>query len=86
MVSVVAQNFSASKLPLNKVTVYNDRAEVCRVIQCQVNEGITNILVEKLPDSLDSNSIRVEGYGNDASIVEVKFEEKPATIVSNMFI
>jgi len=67
----LTHTFDVSNLPVNQVTVYDDRAEVCRLIQCHINQGISNIIVGKLSDSVAVNSIRVEGYGSDASIVEV---------------
>lgn len=76
------QKFEASSLPTDHVTVYSDRAEVCKIVKCNLKNGVNEIVVEKLSNSIDSNSIRVEGTGSNASIAEVKYSEKPALKVS----
>jgi len=82
MASSNSVKFDAGNLPTSHVTVFSDRAEVCKTIKCHVNKGVNEILVEKLSNSIDSNSIRVEGFGANASIAEVKYSEKPAMRVN----
>jgi len=80
MVATNSQKFEVGHLSTSHVTVFSDRAEVCKLIKCHVYKGVNEIVVEKLSNSIDSNSIRVEGFGANASIAEVKYSETPATI------
>ncbi|XP_048249176.1 protein F37C4.5-like isoform X2 [Haliotis rufescens] len=70
--------FLSPECPVEKVTVYSDRAEVCRQIHTTVVKGVNEIVLKQLPASIDSDSIRVEGTGQ-ATIAEVTFQRKHTT-------
>ncbi|XP_067674170.1 protein F37C4.5-like isoform X2 [Haliotis asinina] len=70
--------FLSPECPVEKVTVYSDRAEVCRQIHTNVVKGVNEIVLKQLPASIDSDSIRVEGTGQ-ATIAEVTFQRKYTT-------
>ncbi|XP_046560461.1 protein F37C4.5-like isoform X1 [Haliotis rubra] len=70
--------FLSPECPVEKVTVYSDRAEVCRQIHTSVVKGVNEIVLKQLPASIDSDSIRVEGTGQ-ATIAEVTFQRKHTT-------
>ncbi|XP_067674172.1 protein F37C4.5-like isoform X2 [Haliotis asinina] len=70
--------FLSPECPVEKVTVYSDRAEVCRQIHTSVVKGVNEIVLKQLPASIDSDSIRVEGTGQ-ATIAEVTFQKKRTT-------
>ncbi|XP_071113457.1 protein F37C4.5-like [Haliotis cracherodii] len=75
----IGQNeFLSPECPVEKVTVYSDRAEVCRQIHTTVVKGVNEIVLKQLPASIDSDSIRVEGTGQ-ATIAEVTFQRKHTT-------
>ncbi len=50
--------FSSPDCAVKKVTVYSDRAEVCRQIDTSVVKGVNQIILKQLPASIDSDSIR----------------------------
>ncbi|KAK7107435.1 hypothetical protein V1264_015367 [Littorina saxatilis] len=64
--------FAAPDCPVEKVTVYPDRAEVCRRVEASLVAGLNQVVIKNLPDMVDSDSIRVEGKGA-ATITEVVF-------------
>ncbi|KNE72951.1 hypothetical protein AMAG_17181 [Allomyces macrogynus ATCC 38327] len=64
----------AAKYPINKVTVYQDRAEVKRTLAALAlprRQGACVVRVRGISDAVDSDSIRVDGRG-DAVIVDVR--------------
>ena len=66
--------------PVEKVTVYADRAEVTRGLQLSLDAaGDYEIKVEWLPNCVDTDSIRVDGTG-DIVLQEVSYgvHHKPA--------
>lgn len=70
--------FMAPDCPVEKVTVYPDRAEVCRRVETSLEEGTNQVVIKKLPQMVDSDSIRVEGMG-EATIMEVVFQKETVT-------
>ncbi|KAJ3360461.1 hypothetical protein GGF32_008409 [Allomyces javanicus] len=67
----------AAKYPINKVTVYQDRAEVKRTLAALAlprRQGACIVRVRGISDAVDSDSIRVDGRG-DAVIVDVVAKE-----------
>ncbi|KAJ3360303.1 hypothetical protein GGF31_003383 [Allomyces arbusculus] len=67
----------AAKYPINKVTVYQDRAEVKRTLAALSlprRQGACIVRVRGISDAVDSDSIRVDGRG-DAVIVDVVAKE-----------
>lgn len=67
--------FIAPECPVDKVTVYPDRAEICRRVDTSLSEGLNQVVLKKLPDTVDPDSIRVEGKGA-ATITEVVFQSE----------
>ncbi|XP_050390372.2 protein F37C4.5 isoform X6 [Patella vulgata] len=67
--------FLSPACPVRRITVYADRAEVCRVINTKPKKGINEILLKNLPECIDGDSIRVEGKG-EATIEEVSYQLK----------
>ncbi|RUS90374.1 hypothetical protein EGW08_001869 [Elysia chlorotica] len=64
----------AADCPMTKVTVYTDRAEVCRRHECKLKSGKNELHVTHFVEA-DEDSIRVEGHGK-ATIAEVSFQSK----------
>ncbi|KAK3700999.1 hypothetical protein RRG08_063253 [Elysia crispata] len=58
--------------PMTKVTVYIDRAEVCRRHECKIKAGKNELHITHFVEA-DEDSIRVEGHGK-ATIAEVSFQ------------
>lgn len=50
--------FFAPECALEKVVVYPDRAEVCRRVEAALEIGQSQIVIKKLPELVDSDSIR----------------------------
>ena len=50
--------FLAPDGPVEKVTVYPDRAEVCRRLEGTLSAGLNQVVIKKLPDMVDPDSIR----------------------------
>ena len=49
---------------IDAVTVYRSSARVTRLARVELPEGSARVLLEGLPDSIDDDSIRVEGKGS----------------------
>uniref|UniRef100_A0A1I7Z7Y9 DUF4140 domain-containing protein n=1 Tax=Steinernema glaseri TaxID=37863 RepID=A0A1I7Z7Y9_9BILA len=69
--------FKATDLPIQSVTVFNDRAQVKRELKTHLEAGVHEVVIENLASSIDGDSIRVDGTG-DAEIHEVKYKEEHA--------
>ncbi|CAD5219994.1 unnamed protein product [Bursaphelenchus okinawaensis] len=69
------QKFLANDIPINGVTVFADRAEIRRVFDVTLIEGLNTVVVENVSQYVDSDSIRVDGKGS-ATIHEVKFKSE----------
>lgn len=67
--------FNASACTVKYVTVYMDRAEVCRILRPRVHAGENEILLRGLTPAIDKDSIRVEVKG-PATIADVAFVAK----------
>lgn len=50
--------FVGPDCPVHKVTVYPDRAEVCRRVEGNLVAGINQVVIKQLPDMVDPDSIR----------------------------
>ncbi|KAG9004369.1 hypothetical protein FRB94_002458 [Tulasnella sp. JGI-2019a] len=63
--------------PVHSVSVYqSDRAEIRRLLPVELKTGQNEVCIERLPNSLDRDSIRVEGLGN-AVIFDVIYHSSP---------
>lgn len=65
----------AEDCPITRVTVYKDRAEVCRKYEGKIKAGTNELHITHFVEA-DKDSIRVEGQGK-ATIAEVSFQKKP---------
>ncbi|XP_014665727.1 PREDICTED: protein F37C4.5-like [Priapulus caudatus] len=70
--------FDVAKCPLNSVVVYQDRAEVCRVVKATLKTGSNEVVVKNFSAGVDKDSFRVEGKGA-AVINEVTYKEERVT-------
>uniref|UniRef100_A0A1I7YDL3 DUF4139 domain-containing protein n=1 Tax=Steinernema glaseri TaxID=37863 RepID=A0A1I7YDL3_9BILA len=70
--------FKARDLPIQAVTIFNDRAQIKRELKTNLPEGRHQLLIENISSSLVRDSIRVDGTG-DAQIHEVKFKLEHAS-------
>lgn len=69
------QVFQVDSLPLASVTVFNDRAEVKRIVKAVLEHGVNEIAVENISKFAEENSIKVDRRG-DAIIHEVNVHKK----------
>ncbi|KIO24799.1 hypothetical protein M407DRAFT_25852 [Tulasnella calospora MUT 4182] len=67
----------STELPVHSVCVFQvDRAEVQRIFPVQLKAGQNEVNIERLPNTIDRDSIRVEGLGN-AAIFDVIYTPPP---------
>ncbi|PAV81126.1 hypothetical protein WR25_22376 isoform A [Diploscapter pachys] len=71
-------SFECREQALQKVLVYNDRAEIKRLVKCDLKPGMNELQIKNLPDSYIHDSVRVTGHG-DAIIHEVQAKHVPVT-------
>lgn len=69
------QTFSMKELPFEKVVVFKDRAEVKRLVKTRLNKGETEIVLTDVTNSIDRDSVRVEGHGK-ATVLDVVCQSK----------
>ncbi len=55
---------------VEEVTVYTDRAMVTRLAETQLSVGSHTVYLDNLPDALDADSVRVNGFGSAKVIIE----------------
>ncbi|KJH50049.1 hypothetical protein DICVIV_03770 [Dictyocaulus viviparus] len=63
---------------LKQVTVFNDRAELKRIISCNTNPGFNEIHIQNVTHYIVPDSVRVDGRGVGI-IHSVEVQDKPAT-------
>eukprot|EP00742_Colponemidia_sp_Colp-10_P009196 GILJ01010008.1.p1 GENE.GILJ01010008.1~~GILJ01010008.1.p1 ORF type:complete len:600 (-),score=110.45 GILJ01010008.1:136-1935(-) len=77
----VALTFTCADVSTSRVIVYNDRAEVTKVLNTQVDEGQHEIILDSLPFNIIQESVRVSGQtengGSFVKILEVAYDELP---------
>ena len=69
------QKFSMKDLSCDKVVVYQDRAEVKRLIKTKLIKGENELVINNVSTNIDQDSVRVEGLG-DASVLDVVCQNK----------
>ncbi len=69
------QVFSMKQLKCESVVVYTDRAEVKRLVCTKLKKGENEIVIQGVSESIDADSVRVEGIGH-AMVLDVVCEEK----------
>ena len=73
--TVKNQKFSMKDLPCDKVVVYQDRAEVKRLIKTKLVKGENELVINNVSTNIDQDSVRVEGLG-DATVLDVVCQNK----------
>ena len=69
------QKFSMKDLSCDKVVVYQDRAEVKRLIKTKLVKGENELVINNVSTNIDQDSVRVEGLG-DATVLDVVCQNK----------
>ena len=67
--------FSVKDLPCESVVVYQDRAEVKRLIKTKLNKGENELVLNNISNNIEQDSVRVEGRG-DATVIDVVCQNK----------
>ncbi len=73
MLEYIAVAALAVSSQISEVTVYNDRAQVVRTAQVELEQGINTVVFEDLPRQVDARGIQVEGSGS-ATVLDVRFK------------
>ncbi|KXN85068.1 Protein F37C4.5 [Leucoagaricus sp. SymC.cos] len=65
------------------VSLYSSRAEITRAFRFEAKVGLNQVNINGLPNTLDTNSLKVEGTGHatihDVTISDLPLPEKPTT-------
>ena len=69
------QTFTMKDLPCEKVVVFKDRAEVKRLVRTRLKKGENEIVINGVTNSIDRDSVRVEGHGQ-ATVLDVVCQSK----------
>ena len=70
-----SSKFSIKDLPCEKVVVYQDRAEIKRLIRTKLKKGENELVINNVSNNIDQDSVRVEGQGN-ATVLDVVCQNK----------
>ena len=73
--AISKQSFSVKDLKCEQVTIFTDRAEVKRLLKCKLNKGENELVLTNISNSIDIDSVRVEGKGN-ATVLDVVCQSK----------
>ncbi|MDZ8117158.1 mucoidy inhibitor MuiA family protein [Pontiella agarivorans] len=73
MMNILAVAVLAVSSQVTDVTVFNDRALVVRSAEVELEQGISTIRFDHLPEAIDSRGIQVTGAG-DAVVLDVRFK------------
>ncbi|CAJ0603869.1 unnamed protein product [Cylicocyclus nassatus] len=63
---------------LARVVVFNDRAELKRVVECELKPGLNDVYLENVTNHIIYDSVRVDGRG-DGFIHDVQLQDKSVT-------
>lgn len=74
MIGLMAAAVLTASSQVTEVTVYNDRAQVVRTAELEVEQGINSVVFEDLPQAIDARGIQVVGAG-DATVLDVRFKK-----------
>ena len=69
------KSFSVKDLKCEKVTIFTDRAEVKRLLKAKLTKGENELVLTNISNSIDIDSVRVEGKGN-ATVLDVVCQSK----------
>jgi uncharacterized protein (TIGR02231 family) len=67
-----AQNVKKADAKIDKVTVFLQQAQLEKSVNTSLSAGVTKLLVDDIANSIDANSILVEGKG-DFTLLAVKY-------------
>jgi hypothetical protein len=70
------QAFSIREQACVKVVVFTDRAEVQRSLKTKLKKGENELIINSISSSIDRDSIRVEGRGGNATVLDVICQNK----------
>ena len=74
--SVSSQSFEVRSCDLQQVVVFQDRAELTRLLKCDVSPGENEILLTKFPEVFDKDSLRVVIHSTCRAVLnEVSYQE-----------
>ena len=74
--SVASQRFEVRSCDLQQVVVFQDRAELTRMLKCDVSPGENEILLTKFPEVFDKDSLRVVIHSTCRAVLnEVSYQE-----------
>ncbi|QBG46295.1 mucoidy inhibitor MuiA family protein [Verrucomicrobia bacterium S94] len=73
MINLLMTAALAVSSQVTDVTVFNDRAQVVRSAEVELEQGMTTIRFGHLPEAIDSRGIQVTGDG-DATVLDVRFK------------
>lgn len=77
------QTFSMKDLPCEKVVVFKDRAEITRVIKTKLNKGENELIINSITNSIDQESVRIEGIGSATTVLDVICQNKRVVELSS---
>ncbi|KAK5970248.1 hypothetical protein GCK32_000865 [Trichostrongylus colubriformis] len=72
------QKMECRDQPLERVVVFNDRAEVKRRVHCDLQPGFNEVHLENVTRNIIHDSVRVDGRGS-GTIHDVQLSERAAT-------
>ncbi|VDD90865.1 unnamed protein product [Enterobius vermicularis] len=73
---VFSQTLDVRNLRTKSVTVYGDRAEVKKVVNCDLEKGLNEIILKNISSVVERQSLRVDANGTVA-IQQVQYQETP---------
>ena len=74
--SLSSQSFEVKNCDLQQVVVFQDRAELTRLLKCDVSPGENEVLLTKFPEVFDKDSLRVVIHSTCRAVLnEVSYQE-----------
>ena len=74
--SLSSQSIEVKNCDLQQVVVFQDRAELTRLLKCDVSPGENEVLLTKFPEVFDKDSLRVVIHSTCRAVLnEVSYQE-----------
>lgn len=74
--SLSSQSYEVKSCDLQQVVVFQDRAELTRLLKCDVSPGENEVLLTKFPEVFDKDSLRVVIHSTCHAVLnEVSYQE-----------
>ena len=74
--SLSSQSIEVKSCDLQQVVVFQDRAELTRLLKCDVSPGENEVLLTKFPEVFDKDSLRVVIHSTCRAVLnEVSYQE-----------